>query len=140
VKSQITEIVKRQKAEELAVKDGQAQLEILSKNPAEKIAGKEFTKSFWVSRNKPLDLKGEPYEKVFGANENELPKVVATALPGSGYAIYRINRTRQDSQKDAKVAIEQFKQIAFLNYQNELDAYLENIRDRAGVKILRSIK
>jgi hypothetical protein len=140
VKSQITEIVKRQKSEELAVKDGQTQLEILSKNPAEKIPGKEFTKSFWVSRNKPLDLKGEPYEKVFGANENELPKVVATALPGSGYAIYRINRTRQDSQKDAKVAIEQFKQIAFLNYQNELDAYLENIRDRAGVKILRSIK
>ena len=139
VKSGIERIVSSKKAEEIAIKMGSDQAEQLQKEPKMKVSGKEFSKPIWVSRVKPLDLSGEPLEKVFGVDPNKLPMVVYAKIPGSGIAIYRINQTRSPSQ-DPKIQIEQFKQIAELNLQNELAAYFSNMRDRHTVKILKSLQ
>ena len=114
--------------------------EQLEKNPQLKLTGKEFSKSIWVSRNKPLDLQGEPFEKVFAVDPTQLPQVVSAKIPGFGLAIYRINQAREAKDLNPKAAIEQFKQIAELNLQNELAAYYSNMRDRAKVKIYKSLQ
>ncbi len=139
VKSIIEQIVQSKKAEEMAVKMGVEQAEQLQKDPQMKVSGKEFTKPFWVSRIKPLDLKGEPFEKVFGAPTNKLPQIVSAKIPGYGIAIYRVNQSRNATQ-DPKIQIEQFKQISELNLQNELAAYFANMRDHHSVKILKSMQ
>jgi len=139
VQSGIEKIVLSKKAEEMAIKMGSNQAEQLQKEPKLKVVGKEFSKPIWVSRVKPLDLVGEPLEKVFGVDPNKLPMVVYAKIPGSGIAIYRINQTRIPTQ-DPKIQIEQYKQIAELNLQNELAAYFSNMRERHTVKILKSMQ
>lgn len=140
VKTDIEKRVILKKSEDAAVSDGQQLAERLEKDPQLKLIGKEFSKSIWVSRNKPLDLQGEPFEKVFAVDPNQLPKVVSAKIPGFGLAIYRINQARDAKDLNPKAAIEQFKQIAELNLQNELAAYYSNMRERAKVKIYKSLQ
>jgi hypothetical protein len=137
VKSRIIDIVTQKKAEEMAINDGTNFAQTLQKDPKAKFSGQDFSKSVWVSRLRPLDLKGEPFEKVFSAKADQLPQFVYANIPGAGLALYRINQVRNAEKSDPKVKIEQFKQIADMNLQNELAAYFANIRDRASVKVLR---
>jgi peptidyl-prolyl cis-trans isomerase D len=138
VKGEIEKIVRLKKAEELALKNGNTMMEELMKDPTTKVSGNEFTKSFWVSRLKPLDLKGEPFEKVFNANTTKLPVVVSAKIPGAGLAIYRINQVRKPQDVSSTAQVELTKQIAELTIQNELSAYFDNIRSNFPVKILKS--
>jgi len=140
VKSEIEKLVRAKKAEEMAVKEGSQLVEKLQSEPNAKLPGKEFSKSVWVSRNKPLDLSGEPFEKIFGVDPNKLPQVVSAKLPGSGIALYRVNQVRESKENNPKAQIEQFKQIADLNLQNELAAYFSNMKDRFPVKKLKSLQ
>ena len=138
VKSDIEKIVRLKKAEDLALKNGNTNFDNLIKDPNTKIQGKEFSKSFWVSRIKPLDLSGEPFDKVFNVDTSKLPIVVNAKIPGSGIAIYRINQIRPSQEVNTKAQIELTKQIAELNIQNELSAYFANMRTNSQVKILKS--
>ncbi len=140
VKIAIEKIVRAKKAEEMAVKEGTQFLEKLQSDPQAKLQGKEFSKSIWVSRNKPLDLSGEPFEKIFGVDASKLPKVVSAKLPGSGIALYRVNQVRESKENNPKAQIEQFKQIADLNLQNELAAYFANMKERFPVIKLKSLQ
>jgi hypothetical protein len=140
VKSEIEKLVRAKKAEEMAVKEGSQLVEKLQSEPNAKLPGKEFSKSVWVSRNKPLDLSGEPFEKIFGVDPTKLPQVVSAKLPGSGIALYRVNQVRESKENNPKAQIEQFKQIADLNLQNELAAYFSNMKDRFPVKKLKSLQ
>jgi len=140
VKIEIEKIVRAKKAEELAVKEGSQLVEKLQSDPTGKMFGKEFSKSVWVSRNKPLDLSGEPFEKIFGVDASKLPQVVSARLPGSGIALYRVNQVRDSKENNPKAQIEQFKQITDLNLQNELAAYFANMKDRFPVKKLKSLQ
>lgn len=138
VKDSIEKAVVQKKAEELAVKEGMATFSNLQKNPTEMISGKAFSKSIWVSRNRPADLTGEPFERVFGVKDTNLPQIVSSNIPGVGLAIYRVNQLREGEKTDPKVAIEQFKQIGQLVNQSELAAYFENIKSRASIKFLKN--
>ena len=138
VRNDIEKIVRQKKSEQLAIQNGNSALEELTKNPGAKISGKEFSKSFWVSRIKPLDLSGEPFEKVFNANTSKLPVVVSAKIPGSGLAIYRVNQIRPSQEVNSLAKIELNKQIAELDIQNELSAYFANMRSNTQVKILKS--
>ena len=137
-RNDIEKIVRQKKSEQLAIQNGNSALEELTKNPGAKISGKEFSKSFWVSRIKPLDLSGEPFEKVFNANTSKLPVVVSAKIPGSGLAIYRVNQIRPSQEVNSLAKIELNKQIAELDIQNELSAYFANMRSNTQVKILKS--
>ena len=41
---------------------------------------------------------------------------------------------------DSRAQVEQFKQIAELNLQNELGAYYRNMRERSPVKVMKSLQ
>jgi len=140
VKTDIEKILLVKKAEEMAAQDGLQMVEQLQKDPKAKLVGKEFSKSVWVSRNRPLDLTGEPFEKIFGVPTTQLPQVVSAKIPGIGLAIYKVNQIRDAKAGDSRAQVEQFKQIAELNLQNELGAYYRNMRDRSPVKVLKSLQ
>ena len=140
VKTEVEKIVRSKKAEDMAVAEGTQSVEKLQNAPLAKLPGKEFSKSVWVSRNKPLDLSGEPFEKIFGVEASKLPQVVSAKLPGSGIALYRVNQVRESKENNPKAQIEQFNQIAELNLQNELAAYFANMKDRFPVKKLKSLQ
>jgi hypothetical protein len=140
VKTDIEKILLVKKAEDMAVQDGLQMTEQLQKDPKTKLVGKEFSKAVWVSRNRPLDLSGEPFEKIFGVQVTQLPQVVSAKIPGVGLAVYKVNQVRESKESEPKAQIEQFKQIAELNLQNELGAYYRNMRDRSPVKIIKSLQ
>jgi hypothetical protein len=140
VKTDIEKILQLKKAEEMAAQDGLQMVEQLQKDPKAKLVGKEFSKSVWVSRNRPLDLTGEPFEKIFGVPTTQFPQVVSAKIPGIGLAIYKVNQIRDAKAGDSRAQVEQFKQIAELNLQNELGAYYRNMRDRSPVKVLKSLQ
>lgn len=135
VKDQVVKLVSLEQAEKLAKKDAESQLSQLEKNPKDAQFDKSFSKSVWVSRIKPLDLKDEAYERVFGLKSEGLPRVTMASTPGFGMVIYRVNAVR-DAEVDQKAKIQQFNQIAALASQSEMGAYFANIRDRANVKIV----
>ena len=138
VKADIEKIVTLKKAEEAAIKTGMEVFTRLQKDPSQKIELKEFTKPIWVSRNRPADLSGEPFERIFNAKEASLPQVVSSNIPGSGFAIYKINQVRPGEKSNPNVLLQQYQQIGVLSNQAEVAAYLDNIKDRASVKFLKA--
>lgn len=138
VKADIEKIVTLKKAEEAAIKTGMDVFTRLQKDPSQKIEFKEFTKPIWVSRNRPADLSGEPFERIFNTKEASLPQVVSSNIPGSGFAIYKINQVRPGEKSNPNVLLQQYQQIGVLGNQSEVAAYLDNIKDRASVKFLKA--
>ncbi len=137
VKSRIEALIRSNKAEELAIKMGKDKAELLQ---SEKNIGKEFGRPVWVSRDKPLDLTGEPYARVFGADRDKLPQIVYAKIPGTGAAIYSVNQVRRGSSKDTNTQLGQFKQLSDMSVQNELSAYFSNMRESHTVKMLKSLQ
>jgi hypothetical protein len=138
VKGDIEKIVTLKKAEEAAIKTGMEAFAKLQKDPTQKVDSKEFSKSIWVSRNRPADLSGEPFERIFNAKESSFPSVVSSNIPGSGFAIYKINQVRPGEKSNPNVLLQQYQQIGILTNQAEVSAYLDNIKDRATVKYLKT--
>jgi peptidyl-prolyl cis-trans isomerase D len=138
VKGDIEKIVTLKKAEEAAIKTGMEAFAKLQKDPTQKVNSKEFSKSIWVSRNRPADLSGEPFERIFNAKESSFPSVVSSNIPGSGFAIYKINQVRPGEKSNPNVLLQQYQQIGILTNQAEVSAYLDNIKDRATVKYLKT--
>lgn len=138
VKGDIEKIVTLKKAEEAAIKTGMDVFAKLQKDPSQKVDSKEFSKSIWVSRNRPADLSGEPFERIFNAKEASFPLVVSSNIPGSGFAIYKINQVRPGEKSNPNVLLQQYQQIGILTNQAEVSAYLDNIKDRATVKYLKT--
>lgn len=140
VKAAIEKKVIAKKAEDTAVTEGTRAAEQFKQDPRSKIAGREFSKAFWISRNKPMDLSGEPFDKVFGADVSQLPQLVTATIPGVGIALYRINQVRAPKDLSPNLQIEQFKQVSELNLQSELGAYFTNMRERSPVKMVKSLQ
>jgi len=138
VKGDIETIVTLKKAEELAIKSGMDVFAKLQKDPTQKVDSREFSKSIWVSRNRPADLSGEPFERIFNAKEGSFPLVVSSNIPGSGFAIYKINQVRPGEKSNPNILLQQYQQIGILTNQAEVSAYLDNIKDRAAVKYLKT--
>lgn len=140
VKSEVVKAVSMREADALAVKAGNDALAALEKNPNSTEFSKKFSKPVWVSRAKPLDLRGDAYDKVFGLKLDKLPSVTAASTPGVGLAVFRVNESRDSKIIDPNAQIAQFKQIAMLASQEEMAALFSNIRDKAGLKLINSPK
>ncbi len=138
VKADIEKIVSLKKAEEAAIKAGMDVFAKLQKEPSQKVDSKDFSKPIWVSRNRPADLSGEPFERIFNAKEGSFPLVVSSNIPGSGFAIYKINQVRPGEKSNPNILLQQYQQIGVLTNQAEVSAYLDNIKDRATVKYLKT--
>jgi len=91
-----------------------------------------------VSRSKIEGINRAAIGQVLKADVSKLPAYVGVDVPGTGYGIYRIGKVQQAAPDVARRASEQEK-IANMLAQQEVYDYVEALKQKAKVKILKPI-
>lgn len=124
-----------EQAAELARKDGAAKLADLQKSKSTAGFGAEQK----VSRTDAQGLSPLALSAIFKADDTKLPAYVGVDLGNEGYAIYRVNAAVPPAPIDpARLAAAQ-RQLAQIDAQAELDAYVASLRKRSKVKLYGSL-
>ncbi|MGB9193421.1 MAG: SurA N-terminal domain-containing protein, partial [Azonexus sp.] len=131
VKGSIETLLRRQEAQALARKDGEARLEALRKGDDK--LGWGAVKS--VSRLDPRQVPPPAVPTVFKMDAGKLPAYAGVDLPGSGYALFKLVKLNagealDDARKQALV-----RQLNTLEAQEEVHSYLAALRNRYKVEI-----
>ncbi|MDY7575200.1 SurA N-terminal domain-containing protein [Actimicrobium sp. CCI2.3] len=92
-----------------------------------------------VSRAKNDALNGAGFDSVMKADVSKLPAIVGTDLAGQGYAVYRISKVAQAEKIDAPRRLGEQKQIANALAQQEMLAYIDALKKKAKVKIIKPV-
>lgn len=135
VKAAIRERVVQAEADALAKKAGEAKLAQLRANPD--AAG--FSSAKTVSRAMNPGLNSQAFMAVMKADASKLPAFVGVDLPTQGYAIYRINKVSQPASVDADRRKAQQHQIANALAQQETFAYIESLKNKAKVEVVKPV-
>ena len=133
VQSIVRERVTQIEAANLARKTGEEKLAAL-KGGGEATG---FSDAKTISRAKNQGVRPEALMSVMKADTSKLPSYVGVELPGQGYGVYRINKVMQPSNVDAARRQTEQQQIAGALAQLESHAYLESLKKKAKVEILR---
>jgi len=130
VETAIASRLRAEKAGALAVTEGEAKLSAVR----EQDAGVKWGKSQTVSRLASGSLYPEALDAILKVSTDELPAYAGVALPGQGYALYKIVKADTPTVEPELVGYlsEQVKQF---NAQNEIVAYLAALRQRYKVKV-----
>ncbi|WP_206952202.1 SurA N-terminal domain-containing protein [Trinickia acidisoli] len=124
-----------EQADELARKDGEAKLAALQKSKS--TAG--FAAEQKVSRMDTQGVSPLALSAIFKADDSKLPAYVGVDLGNDGYAIYRVNAVVPPAPIDsARLAAAQ-RQLAQVDAQTQLEAYVESLRKRSKVKLYGSL-
>jgi peptidyl-prolyl cis-trans isomerase D len=135
VKDIVRERVTQAEAANLAKKAGEAKLaEVREKGNAS-----GFSAPKMVSRANNQDLRGEAFTAVMKADVTKLPVNLGVELPTQGYAVYRINRVAQPATKDDAQRRAQQQQIANALAQQEMSAYIEALKEKSKVEIVKPV-
>ena len=92
-----------------------------------------------VSRSKNEALIGAGFDSVMKADITKLPALAGADLSSKGYAVYRISKVAQAAQIDAPRRLAEQQQIANALAQQEMIAYLNVLKQKAKVKILKPV-
>jgi peptidyl-prolyl cis-trans isomerase D len=133
VQATVRETVIQAEARKLAEKAADDKLTAL--NAKDDAAG--FGDAQTVSRSKPMGLNPLILQALMKADTTKLPAFVKTDLPGVGYAVYRINKVGQPANQDATHVDALKTELAQVVGRQETAAYLETVKAKAKVKILR---
>lgn len=130
VKDEIVELLRRRKASELALKDGQAKLERLQKGED---AGVSWGPVKTASRRDAQGLPGDVLRRVVSADVSKLPAYVGMPIPDAGYLLVRISKVIDAEPKpmDAQAA----QRIAGMVGNAQYAAYVESLRSRADIEV-----
>ncbi|HYD97350.1 MAG TPA: SurA N-terminal domain-containing protein [Noviherbaspirillum sp.] len=90
-----------------------------------------------VSRVKPQSVRQEALSAIMKADVTSLPAYVGVDIQGLGYGVYRINKVQQPAAVDAARRQAEQQQIANALAQQEAFTYLEVLKKKAKVEILR---
>jgi len=71
------------------------------------------------------------------ADAAKLPAYVGVDVPGVGYGVYRIGKVQQPATVDAARRDMEAQQIGSLVAQQEMVGYVEMLKQKAKVKIVR---
>jgi peptidyl-prolyl cis-trans isomerase D len=124
-----------EQAAELARKDGEAKLAELQKSKSTAGFGAEQK----VSRTDAQGVSPLALSAIFKADDTKLPGYVGVDLGNDGYAIYRINSVVPPAPIDpARLAAAQ-RQLAQVDAQTQLEAYVASLRKRSSVKLYGSV-
>lgn len=131
VKANIETLLKRQEAQALARKDGEAQLAALRKGE-DKLAWGAVRS---VSRLDARQLAPQVAQAVFSMDTGKLPAYTGAELPGMGYALVKLNKVEAGDKIDdaRKQGLQQ--QLFRLSAQEDFQAYLGALRSRYKVEI-----
>jgi len=72
------------------------------------------------------------------ADTAKLPAYIGLALPGQGYGVFRISKVSQPAAPDAARRQAEQQQVADAVAQQEMLAYLNVLKEKAKVKILKA--
>ncbi|HJV50152.1 MAG TPA: SurA N-terminal domain-containing protein [Noviherbaspirillum sp.] len=134
VESVVRERVTQIEAAKLAKQAGEGKLAAL-KNGSE-AAG--FSEPKTVSRVKGDGINAAALEAVMKADTSKLPAYVGVDLP-QGYGIYRITKVSQPKTVDTARRQTEQQQIANALAQQEVLAYLEALKKKAKVEIVKPV-
>ncbi|MBV8633614.1 MAG: peptidylprolyl isomerase, partial [Burkholderiaceae bacterium] len=129
VKAQVTEAVLQSEAKALAEKAAAAKLAALQAK--DESAGFEAAKV--VSRRDAAGFAPSVALALTKANAIKLPAFVQVEVPGQGVAVFRINKTIAPPAIDPALK----ERLDQLQGEQETAVYLEALRDKVGVKIVR---
>ena len=124
-------MLKRQEAQALARKDGEARLEALKKGE-DKLAWGAVKR---VSRLDHGALPPAAVPTVFRMETAKLPAFAGVELPGSGFALFRLNKVEAGEALDEARKQAMLGQLANLEMQEEVQSYLAALRHRYKVEI-----
>ena len=131
VKASIATLLKRQEAQALAVKDGEARLANLRKGEDSLAWG--AVKS--VSRLDPRQIPAPAAPTVFKMDAGKLPSYAGVDLPGNGYALFKLVKLNPGEALDDARKQAMLRQLNTLSAQEEVQSYLAALRSRYKVEI-----
>ncbi len=135
VKALVQAQVVQVEAAALAKKAGEAKLAALkTKDDA---AG--FSATQTVSRAKSQGLNPAVFLAVMKADTSKLPAYAGVDLPGQGYSVLRVLRVLQPTAVDSAKRQAERQQINAALAQQETFAYIEALKQKAKVKILKPL-
>lgn len=135
VDAQIRQRVTMEEAAKLAVKAGEEKLAAFKKSGD----ATGFGAAKLVSRQKPEGINGLAMQSIMKADTSKLPAYVGVDLPGMGYGLYRIDKVQQPAAADEAERKSQAEQIGNVIAQQEMAQYIEFLKQKAKVKILKPI-
>ncbi|RXZ38839.1 peptidylprolyl isomerase [Oxalobacteraceae bacterium CAVE-383] len=134
VQAAVRELVLQQQEAVLAQQAGEAKLAALK----QKDDSTGFADQMSISRVKSQDLGADVLNAVMKADATKLPAYVGVMQPGQGYSIFRIGKVTQPATPDNARRLTEQQQVADILAQQEMLAYLDVLKERAKVKILKA--
>ncbi|MFC0397095.1 SurA N-terminal domain-containing protein [Paraburkholderia rhizosphaerae] len=131
IKDAVRQKLVAQQSTELAQKEGAAKLAELQKSKS--TAG--FSSALKVSRNDPQGVPPAALSAIYKVDAQKLPAYVGVDLGNEGYAIYRVNAIVPPAPIDAQRLAAAQQQVAQVDAQAQMQAYLDALRSRAKVKL-----
>jgi peptidyl-prolyl cis-trans isomerase D len=135
VKAIISDKVTRTEEAALAKKAGEEKLAALKAQDSASGFGAVQT----VSRVKNQGVNPVAFEALMKANVNKLPAYVGVVLPQQGYGLYRIAKVGQPAAQDQARRTAEQQQITGVLGQQEMLAYVDVLKEKAKVKILKPV-
>lgn len=135
VDAQIRQRVTIEEAAKLAAKAGEEKLAAFKKSGD----ATGFGAAKLVSRSKPEGINGLALQSVMKADASKLPAYVGVDVPGAGYGVYRISKVQQPANVDEAQRKQEAEQIGNLIAQQEMAQYIELLKAKAKVKVLKPI-
>ncbi len=133
VKGAIREMLVRKEADKLASAAGAARLQALKATPEN--AG--FGEAKRISYSKGGGVSNGAVPLVMKADASKLPAFVGLEIPGVGYGVYRINKVEQVPNPDTERRKSEQQQIGNMMAGQEMQAFMEMMKEKAKVKILK---
>ena len=130
VKAQVLQKLTTELSTKMAYDAGLVKLASLQTNPS--TVG--FAAVQKVSRS-DQQVPKDALRSIFKVDTEHLPQYVGTDLGAAGYVIYRVNAVDPAAPADANKVAEVQQQIAQINAQSEMNAYLASLKARSKVKI-----
>ncbi|PLZ03706.1 peptidylprolyl isomerase [Burkholderia sp. WAC0059] len=135
VKAAVRQKVVAQQAADLARKDGAAKLAALRKSKSTE----GFSSALTVSRTDAQGLPPDALSAVYKVDPHSLPAYVGVDLGHDGYAIYRVDAVVNGTPPEGSRLLASQQQLAQVNGQSQLQAYLDSLRARSNVKYYGSL-
>ncbi|QCP10104.1 SurA N-terminal domain-containing protein [Pseudoduganella umbonata] len=135
VTAEIRQRVTLEEAMKAAKAAGEAKLAALKK--ADDATG--FSPVQTVSRAKVEGMPPAVARAVLKADTSKLPAYVGVELPGMGYGIYRIGKVHQPAAADEARLASAREQIGNIVAQQDMLNYVEVLKDKAKVKVVRPV-
>ncbi|HEY2023810.1 SurA N-terminal domain-containing protein [Paraburkholderia sp.] len=135
VKDAVRQKVIAAQSDEAAHKDGIAKLAEFEKSKT--TAG--FSSPLKVSRNDSQGVPPAALSAIYKVDAQKLPAYVGVDLGDDGYAIYRVNQVVADTAIDPHRLAAAQQQIAQVDAQAQVEAFIKALRERSKVKYYGSV-